>query len=213
KLIFRVDVDAGRNHSPQIFPEGDIHRRAIVDGADAHAQDRFGAICCFLRKTSCQIWMNRAFWQHSASLRRDSVEILGSPPIDEQKRAKYRCNQNGTAFMRLHGLFEQVRVGRAALPPSVHVLSQGVAQSLAAAGCAAKLPRELRKHVLVFKTTACTRNLIAHYISVREALEQRDDVGKGFVKGGHIWIALLVEARMYAIKESMCNFVRDNVVG
>src|SRR4051812_37674799 len=115
--------------------------------------------------------------------------------------------------MGLNGPFEQIWVGRTALPFSIFLLSQGIAQSLAAASGAAKLPRELRKHVLAFETTARTRNLIAYYVRVREALEQRNDVGEGFVKSGHIRVALLVKARMHAVKERVGNLVRNNVVG
>src|SRR5262245_22656702 len=157
--------------------------------------------------------MNRAFRQHAASLRRNSVESLGSPPIDKQERAEYRGDQNGTALMWLHCLFEYGRVGRTALPFSVYFHSQRVTQGAAAAGCAAKLLRELREHVLVLKATTRTSNLIAHYVRVREALKQCDDVRERLMKGRYIGIALFVEARMYAIKQSVGNLVRDNVVG
>jgi hypothetical protein len=88
----------------------------------------------------------------------------------------------------------------------------GVAQGAAAAHGSPELQGQTPEHRLGFQIAACPANLIFENFGNRKVLEERNDVGEGFVQSQNIEIGRLVEAAMHAIENRVGGFVRDDIV-
>ena len=110
-------------------------------------------------------------------------------------------------------LLQHGRIGLDRLPLALRVLlTEIVAQRVAAAGRARELLRELAQHAFAREVAAGARDLVAQHARIGEVLEQRDDVGERLVEGEHILIHRLVEARVHAVEQRVRGLVRDDVV-
>ncbi len=150
-LVVRREVEIGGDDAAQKVAEGDVHRRAVVDRADAHLQHAVGAAGRLAASRARQVGMDLALGQLAGALRRDAEEI-GACGRDRSAGRRGRPPRPGS------------RRGRAA--PSVvssacgsglrgfHVaglrrpVAERVTQRRAAAGGLAELLRQLAEQVL-----------------------------------------------------------------
>ena len=93
------------------------------------------------------------------------------------------------------------------------MLANGVAQRAAQSRGAAELTGKLSQQVLlVSEIAARAGDLVPQDLREREVLQQRDDVGEGFVKGPDVGIGGLEKVPVHAVEQRMRRLVRDDVV-
>ena len=71
------------------------------------------------------------------------------------------------------------------------VVADGISQRTVRATRMAELGSQLRQQIFGTEVTASLGNLMPQLLGQCEVLEQRDDVGKGLVKGEHIRVGRL----------------------
>ena len=87
-------IGVGRDDGAQELAEGDVDRRAVVEGADAHHQHVLRRLRRFGRQTVHQVRMDGARLQHAGAAGGEAHQVGGAPFVD-------RRNASNTAATRI----------------------------------------------------------------------------------------------------------------
>ena len=87
--------------SPQIFTEGEVGRRAVIQGANAHRQDLTRHCRRLSRQARCEVIGNLASREDTGATSRYPDEIGASGRVDRIECGEHRRDENSTKSMWL----------------------------------------------------------------------------------------------------------------
>ena len=167
----------------------------------------------FSRQTPDQIRADAPFGQDARAAGGDSEKVARAVPVDPLEGVEDGGDENGAAVVRLDVVDV---VGGAGLerhplvllvPPADHA-AQRAAIPLERF---AELRRELAEHRIAVNPSPARRELVLDELAEREALQQRDDIGKALVERGDVGIGVLEVTVMDRVQNRVRHLVRDDV--
>ncbi len=204
EAIVRHEVEVGRDQRPQIFAEGDVDRRAIVERADADVEDVGRRLAGVRRQAVDEVGVQGALGEDAGAARGETDQIAGPPGHDGEEGLVDGEDQDRAAVVHL------LRVGVAERP---HGRVDIVAQRPAAADAFAELLRQAPEEPGRRQVAPGPGDLESHQLGHGEMLEQGHDVGEGLVEGRDVRVRGLLEAAMQAVQQGMGHLVGDDVGG
>src|ERR1700730_12693418 len=227
-FVVRHEIGIGGDERAQIFAEGDVDRRAIVERANADIEKLSRNFARLARQSTDEIGRYGASREDAAPRGREPQKIERAAPVNLQERVEDGGHQDGAAVMCFGCAFivgplrfltdpdfllpRLRRIARLrvvaftvadafVVATGLHLydLADVVAQRAIPAGRLAELDRELPQQVLLLEVAAGFGDLGAARFRQREMLKKRDDVGESFMEGEYVRIGGLTESPMQAI--------------
>ena len=93
-------IGVGSDDGPQELAEGDVHRRAVVERADAHQQHVLRGLGRLLRQPRHQIGMDGARLEQPGAARGQPNQVGGAPLVDAEEGVEDRGDEDGAALVR-----------------------------------------------------------------------------------------------------------------
>src|SRR5882672_8413160 len=212
KVVVTHQLMISGDNRAEIFAEGNVGRRTIIQSPNAHIEHVLRRLGRFSPQPVDQVGMNRPRPQHAAATGGEPQEIGGAPAIDGKEGIEYGSDQDAPALVRLESVLIFFRLGLVWLPDVglfIH-FPDGVAKCGSAAGGPAELGGQLTKKVfLAVDLPASGRNLMANDLRKCEMLKEGNAVGESFVEGSDVEIAGEEELAVHAIQKCVRRLVRD----
>src|SRR6185369_4476376 len=114
--VIRIYFMIGSDNSAEVVAKCNADRRAVINGADAHLQNRARATRGLIGQTVGKVGMNLTCAQHTCPFSSNAEQISGFRPVDFQKRPEYRGNENRAAIMRFASFVQSPHIRRTRLP-------------------------------------------------------------------------------------------------
>ena len=222
-----MEIQIGGQHSAQEIAEGDIDRRAVVEGTCTDREKLLGGAACFHAQPFGQGHRNVPVIRCAATGAEDTEEVVGSPRIDGEIGVEHRRHQHRAAIVRFDLGLDVV---------GVRARPERAAQRRPHSGRLAELLREpderirggylrldrrrtgtlvdlhLGIELQIEQPAARLAQGIEKHVPVREVGEQRRQIGESLVERRNVDIGGLHEIFTDAVDDRMRRFVGDDVV-
>ncbi len=201
-VVVSHQLGVGRDQGPEVFAEGQVNRRAVIQGPDAHGQNVLGRLRRFSGKAGDEVRVERAGGQDAASAGGDTEEIGDPRLVDCEKGVEDSSDQDRPASVGLDRRPIRGGVGGCGFPDMRLVIdpAERVAEGPVVADRLAELLSKLTQQVLRGEVAAGLGDLVPEDAREAEVLHQRHDVREGLVEGQSVEVTRLDESMVHPVE-------------